>query len=61
MKAIVCKEWGSPETYRVKTLDSMSTVGSVCVFPSFIQHRVTPVKMGTRYSLVGWFRGDMFK
>jgi PKHD-type hydroxylase len=59
--AFQIEEWGSPETYRVKTLDSMSTVGSVCVFPSFIQHRVTPVKMGTRYSLVGWFRGDMFK
>ena len=55
------EEWGKPETDRVVTLAPMRRTGAVCVFPSFINHRVTPVTAGTRYSLVGWFRGDMFK
>jgi len=35
--------------------------GSVIVFPSFIWHRVKPVKKGTRYSLVMWCRGEKYK
>jgi PKHD-type hydroxylase len=31
--------------------------GSVVVFPSFVWHRVCPVKQGTRYSLVIWNLG----
>ena len=35
--------------------------GSIIVFPSFIEHQVTPVTKGTRYSLVAWFVGPPFK
>lgn len=35
--------------------------GSICVFPSYIWHRVTPVTKGTRYSLVIWSLGKPFK
>ena len=35
--------------------------GSVVVFPSFLWHRVCPVKRGTRYSLVMWNLGLPFK
>jgi len=35
--------------------------GSLSIFPSFIQHRVTPVTKGTRYSLVAWICGPPFK
>jgi len=35
--------------------------GSIIVFPSFVWHRVKPVTSGTRYSLVIWNLGDMFK
>ena len=35
--------------------------GSICVFPSFVWHRVCPVKKGTRYSLVIWNLGESFK
>ena len=35
--------------------------GSIIVFPSFIHHQVTPVTQGTRYSLVIWNLGKMFK
>jgi PKHD-type hydroxylase len=55
------EEWGNPKDNRVKRLTALKNTGTVCVFPSFIQHRVTPVEVGTRYSLVGWFRGDRWK
>jgi PKHD-type hydroxylase len=35
--------------------------GSICVFPSFVWHRVKPVTKGTRYSLVIWNLGYPFK
>ena len=35
--------------------------GTVAVFPSFINHRVEPVKKGARYSIVKWFLGKSFK
>ena len=35
--------------------------GSVIVFPSFFEHRVTPVTTGTRYSLVTWVEGPKFR
>jgi PKHD-type hydroxylase len=35
--------------------------GSMIVFPSFIDHCVTPVTSGTRYSLVLWTLGDPWK
>jgi PKHD-type hydroxylase len=35
--------------------------GSICVFPSFVWHRVKPVTEGTRYSLVIWNLGYPFK
>jgi len=38
-----------------------NSAGSVIVFPSFMDHRVTPVTKGTRYSLVAWFVGPSFK
>ena len=38
----------------------VSGEGSVIVFPSFIEHQVTPVTKGIRYSLVTWFVGPPF-
>jgi len=35
--------------------------GSIIVFPSFLDHCVTPVTRGTRYSLVLWNLGKPFK
>ena len=35
--------------------------GSIVVFPSFVQHCVTPVTKGTRFSLVNWMCGRPFK
>tara|TARA_Y100001951_G_C11177449_1_gene203919 strand:+ start:118 stop:711 length:594 start_codon:yes stop_codon:yes gene_type:complete len=35
--------------------------GHAVFFASFLQHRVTPVTRGTRYSLVQWFNGPSFR
>ena len=35
--------------------------GAVIVFPSFIQHRVTPCTKGTRKAVVAWTTGPQFK
>lgn len=35
--------------------------GDVIFFPSFNTHRVTPVKLGKRHSLVTWFVGPKFR
>lgn len=36
-------------------------VGTVIVFPSFLNHRVSEVTQGTRYSLVSWYYGPHFR
>lgn len=35
--------------------------GSIITFPSFINHRVTPVTSGVRHTAVGWYSGAPFK
>lgn len=35
--------------------------GTIIVFPSFIEHRVTPVTKGARYTAVTWASGPSFK
>ena len=35
--------------------------GSVITFPSFVEHRVTPVTKGKRLSLIGWAVGNAWK
>jgi len=35
--------------------------GTLCVFPSFEFHKVTPVTQGVRHSLVIWFYGKAFQ
>lgn len=35
--------------------------GSIIVFPSFIEHKVTPVTKGVRYTAVTWATGPSFK
>ena len=35
--------------------------GSIVVFPSFIEHKVTPVTKGVRYTVVAWASGPSFR
>lgn len=36
-------------------------LGTLCFFPSFMLHRVTPLNSGVRKSLVNWFCGANFR
>ena len=52
-------ELGSPgDALRITTVSMKK--GDLVIFPSYVWHRVTPVKDGTRKSLVGWCRGPNF-
>lgn len=37
------------------------STGSVLIFPSCMEHRVTEITKGSRYSLIAWFLGPPFK
>lgn len=41
--------------------DDLRKRGTVLVFPSYLQHCVTPVTEGTRYSLVSWLSGPRWR
>lgn len=41
--------------------DAIKQKGTVIVFPSFLNHRVTPVTQGERRSLVSWIQGPKFR
>ncbi|MEK9895435.1 MAG: 2OG-Fe(II) oxygenase [Burkholderiaceae bacterium] len=56
------ERWCPPNSSNRSILvKEMANAGSVVVFPSFLHHRVKPVKKGIRHSLVGWFRGPPFE
>lgn len=39
----------------------LKSAGDIVVFPSFLNHRVTPVEKGTRYTAVSWAYGPAFR
>jgi PKHD-type hydroxylase len=47
-------------THSVETPEFKKS-GSLIIFPSFMEHQVSLVTKGTRYSLVAWFVGPPFK
>jgi len=51
------KESGATE----EQLIEMKQKGSVIVFPSFLEHRVTPVTKGRRMSMTSWVTGPKFR
>jgi PKHD-type hydroxylase len=42
------------------TIAGLRSQGMLLLFPSFLVHRVTPVKAGVRYAIVGWLHGPAF-
>lgn len=54
---------GDLEFFEVAGLDKdlQRKRGTLIVFPSYIQHAVTPVTSGTRYSLVSWVYGPRWR
>jgi len=45
----------------VPPADAIREQGTIIVFPSFLEHRVTPVTSGTRNSMVTWMEGPYFR
>src|ERR1700722_9980948 len=52
---------GDLELCACPQLDPRRRRGTIIVFPSFLAHQVTPVTLGTRYSLVAWAHGPVFR
>lgn len=54
-------EGGELQFKGVEDRKILTKQGSIVVFPSFIEHKVTPVTKGVRYSAVTWASGPSFK
>ena len=50
-----------PDESKPIILYTSKVQGTITCFPSFLWHRVLPVKKGIRYSLILWVRGKPFK
>tara|TARA_R100000322_G_scaffold170142_1_gene144378 strand:- start:2450 stop:3079 length:630 start_codon:yes stop_codon:yes gene_type:complete len=48
---------------KINTLNTAQdrSIGTLIIFPSFVRHRVTPIKKGLRQSLVLWYLGDRYR
>ncbi|HSE39393.1 MAG TPA: 2OG-Fe(II) oxygenase [Acidobacteriota bacterium] len=44
-----------------KNIQQRREFGAAIIFPSFLEHEVTPVTKGTRHSLVAWMEGPNWK
>lgn len=54
-------DYGENSSPRYQICEAVRNLGTICVFPSFINHCVTPIETGERYSLVVWCLGRPFK
>ena len=54
-------EGGDLEFEEVITSANFRAKGTMVLFPSYLRHRITPVRRGTRYSLVAWFMGPRWR
>lgn len=67
-KLSVTVQLSSPDEYEGGTFEfqecespTCKEIGTVLVFPSYLQHRVLPVTSGIRKSLVAWFHGPRWR
>ena len=54
-------EGGEFQALDIDISPNLKKRGSLIMFPSWLNHRVTPVTSGTRKSLVAWFHGPMWR
>ena len=54
-------DYGPHSETRFQICEEVRNVGTICVFPSFVHHCVTPMETGERYSLVAWCLGRPFR
>ncbi len=69
-KLTLVLQLSKPDAYQGGKLEVMPSAhivtanraqGSVCIFPSFALHQVTPVTHGLRHSLTVWAHGPVFR
>ena len=54
-------DWELDKKAKIHSCDEIRPRGSIIIFPSFVWHGVAPVTRGTRYSLVVWNLGPMWR
>jgi PKHD-type hydroxylase len=54
-------EGGELQFKGIEDNNILTKQGTIVVFPSFVEHRVTPVTKGVRYSAVTWASGPSFR
>ena len=54
-------DFGDHAENQFHEVEEIRPQGSIVIFPSFLDHCVTPITRGTRYSLVLWTLGEPFK
>lgn len=69
-KISLTAQLSDPEDYKGGVLRVMTshktyahintTMGTTAIFPSWLNHSVTEVESGTRYALVGWYKGPFW-
>ena len=52
---------GGELEFMIPALSADKSIGSLCVFPSWMLHRVRPITRGHRWSLVSWICGEPFR
>lgn len=52
---------GGELEFMIPALSADRNIGSLCVFPSWMLHRVSPITQGVRWSLASWVCGEPFK
>lgn len=69
-KLSFCLQLSDPSTYEGGIFETRNNMfnhddflprGSILIFPSFLEHRVTQVTKGVRYSLVTWVEGTQWR
>jgi len=52
---------GGELEFMIPALAADKGIGSLCVFPSWMLHRVKPITSGCRWSMVSWICGEPFQ
>jgi len=53
-------KWFDGKKIKIDTPKSLTALGTIIIFPSFIWHQITPITKGKRQSLVNWSVGKPF-
>ena len=52
--------WNQVQTSHNTYAHVNTNIGTTAIFPSWLNHSVTEITSGTRYALVGWYKGPFW-